>query len=120
MRTMSDDEFQSVLAVLSRYEHALRAVPGVVDVGIGFKQIGEEHTEDAAIVVKVQDKQSAGDIAEELIIPEEIDGVRTDVRQTRLRLHLGPKDRLPSLTGGISIKNTHRRGMGTLGAVVFD
>jgi hypothetical protein len=94
----------------------------VVGVGIGYKnQLGEQ-TGDPSVVVMVQQKKPAAALADEDMIPKEVDGTRTDVIEIGyLRAQsVNPQARFrPVMQPGISMAH-YLVGAGTLGAVVRD
>src|SRR3954447_19229320 len=58
--------------------------PGVVGVGIGFKEVGGKPTDTLANRVFVEKKR---DVPEEERIPPEVEDYPTDVLETRYELH---------------------------------
>lgn len=113
-------------------EEELLSRPGVTGVGLGYKQVGCEITDELAIRVYVQEKGNQAEGCRE--IPFQIQGVVTDVIESKL-IHLNP----PStelykqtrqaavhdpLKGGISIGPCRTIGVhafvGTLGAIALD
>lgn len=64
------------------YIDELMAKENVVGVGIGLAKEEDEFTEELAIVVMVEKKVPIEDLAEEDIIPSELEGVRVDVQET--------------------------------------
>ena len=76
-----------VRAVKKAAAARLHAIPGVHAVGVGFKVVGGKETDELAITVFVEKKKKAEDLAEDELVPAEIDGVKTDVVQmVRARL----------------------------------
>jgi hypothetical protein len=92
----------------------------VVGVGVGFKnRLGEADGEES-VVVLVQSKKPLDALREEDIIPDEVDGVKTDVVEIGVlrAQQVNPRDRLrPVIQPGASMAH-FRVGAGTLGAVV--
>jgi hypothetical protein len=58
--------------------------PGVTGVDIGWKIVDGEKTDQLAIRVHVEEKK---DVPEDQMIPDEIDGIPTDVIQHKFVLH---------------------------------
>jgi hypothetical protein len=119
-------------------EQDLLGRPGVVGVGIGYKEVGGKPTDRLAIRVLVEEKR---DVPDEERIPPTIEGYPTDVLQRRYEPH-GPAasaeapappgqrpvqadgGRYDVLVGGISVgpqRLVRGRAIGgTLGAIVKD
>lgn len=64
-------------------EAELLAIPGVTGVDVGYKHVGGKKTGVLAIRVYVEKK---GDVPEENVVPQQIQGVPTDVIQRRFAL----------------------------------
>ncbi|GGM69608.1 hypothetical protein GCM10012275_45080 [Longimycelium tulufanense] len=73
--------------VKRRVEDEFLARPGVVGVDIGEKVTGGRSTGRPAIVVYVQRKRPADEVSQSELIPEEIDGIATDVVEEDYVLH---------------------------------
>lgn len=73
---MADPDY---LAIKERAAPRLLAIPGVHAVGVGAKQVAGERTNDVAIAVFVERKRPPSELAPEERIPDEIEGVKTDV-----------------------------------------
>ncbi|SDD30388.1 chymotrypsin family serine protease [Auraticoccus monumenti] len=101
--------------VKERVEDALILRPGVVGVDIAEKQTGGEPTGQLSIVVFVEQKLPAGDVPAEQLVPDEIDGIPTDVQELEIELQPGSMKVLagdeplldpavyPTMVGGISM-----------------
>jgi hypothetical protein len=85
-------------AVKRRAEQSLLAIPGVRGVGLGGKKKAGRPTGDPAILVYVGEKKPAGEVPVDLLIPAEIEGIKTDVIESR------EEQRLGALEGGVGIK----------------
>ena len=72
------------LEVKDRVEADLLAIPGVYGVGFGGKLKAGKPTGDFSIRVLVFKKRTRSDLPPEELIPEEIDGVKTDVVEARI------------------------------------
>jgi hypothetical protein len=68
-----------IRAMRERVADQLLAIPGVIDVGVGWKVVGNVVTTQRAIIVRVYEKRPRHSIEPEHSIPAEIDGVPTDV-----------------------------------------
>ena len=100
-------------------EAQLRAIPGVVHVSVGLKQINGTATDEFCIRVYVAQKQNPASIAASERIPKRIQGVATDVNQVQvIDLHEDTARYRP-VTGGIQITNGVD-GLGTLGCPAID
>jgi hypothetical protein len=106
--------------------------PGINAVDIGYKYVGGQKTDQVAIRVYVDEKR---DVSTEESIPDNIQGVVTDVIQRKIVLHTlsvpessislqADTGRYEPLKGGISIGPCRTIGgsifVGTLGAIVKD
>lgn len=76
-----------VRRIKAEAERALLALPGVTGVDIGFKEVGGRKTDTWAIRVLVEKKKELETIPPEERIPEQIDGIPTDVIERSFRLH---------------------------------
>jgi hypothetical protein len=134
----------AIRPVKERVEDALIAQPGIVAVDIGHKISKGVRTGELSIVVYVDKKKPKSALPKDQVIPAEIDGIKTDVKE--LTIELQPAVELadgsafvdatvyPTLTGGISmgpVRSLHldppdvpTSGQyvfsGTLGALVRD
>ena len=63
----------------------LRAYPNVNGVGVGFKEVGGVRTDQVAIRVYVDRKLPRAQLADDEILPEEVEGIPVDVIEARLR-----------------------------------
>ncbi len=97
-------------------------MPNVISVGYGLKQVGGNLTDEAAlVVVYVREKKPPAELASSDEVPEEIDGVPTDVRVIPRGRRFGTADteRHSPLVGGINVTNLKVGpkgvGVGTLG-----
>lgn len=70
-----------VRAVKEKYEEDLLARANVVGVGIGYQYKNGRPTNQIVIVVSVTEKKPLDELAEEDIIPAELDGIPTDVQE---------------------------------------
>jgi hypothetical protein len=65
----------------------LRAYPNVTGVGVGFKEVAGARTDIVAIRVYVAPKLPRTQLADEDVLPEEIEGMQVDVIKTRFHEH---------------------------------
>lgn len=77
-----DDLLNRASAVKARHEAGLLNHPGVVGVGVGYRQRQGEFTDEVAIVVMVNQKFTPDDLDPEDVLPAEIEGIPVDVQQT--------------------------------------
>ncbi|MBA3993456.1 MAG: hypothetical protein C0469_08005 [Cyanobacteria bacterium DS2.3.42] len=130
---------KDVRAIKKANEERLTKFPGVTGIYTGRKTVNGQKTETLAIVVVVQEKKSLSQLSADEVIPAEIDGVPTDVKQgnvpteyaqqlsdaeVKLQSTGGPGNafRRP-LVGGIQVSvtiNTSTLSSGTLGCFVQD
>jgi hypothetical protein len=69
---------EEIVAIKRKHQQSLLLRPGVTGVDVGFKYIGGKRTEIVAIRVMVRVK---GEFVEAGRVPQEIDGIPTDVIQ---------------------------------------
>jgi hypothetical protein len=104
----------------------LRSYPNVTGVGVGFKEVGGVRTDQVAIRVYVDRKLPRAQLADDEVLPEEVEGIPVDDIEARIEVHSGPdptqehRNRHNPMMGGISIGNEVLGGSGTLGGSVFD
>lgn len=98
-------ELEQIRQIKQQHENELFAKQNVIGVGIGFKQVAGEKTDEISIVADVIRKVPESELAEQDIIPKEVDGVKTDVIETgRINIVIyNPIDRFRPAPGGISI-----------------
>ncbi len=120
------------LEIKTRATADLLALPGVVAVGLGSKEVGDQPTGELAIKVFVKVKRPPGDLAPEHLIPSEIDGLKTDVIESgELHLDADPPGAIVStddvddsryrpLTGGGQIRREGSDFLGTVGCFLVD
>lgn len=76
---MSGDDYEQVREIKERNRDRLMGLPNVVGVGIGRKVVEGRYTDQIAIRVYVTEKVPPERLKNEQRIPEEVDGVPTDV-----------------------------------------
>ena len=67
--------------VLYRHVDELLAIPNVTVLDIGFKKVGGKETDQLCISIAVKQKLPSAELTAEHLIPAEIEGVPTDVRE---------------------------------------
>jgi hypothetical protein len=80
--TLTDQQVEALTAVQVKHMDKLMSYPNVVGIGIGFAQDGEQQTNVPAVIVMVSEKLPMAQLAEEEVLPKELDGVRIDVQET--------------------------------------
>ena len=79
---LTDEQVQELTAVQVKHMDKLMSYPNVVGIGIGFAQDGEQPTNEPAVIVMVSEKLPMAQLAEEDVLPKELDGIRIDVQET--------------------------------------
>lgn len=77
---MSQDPTEKAQAVQAKYSDLLMSKPHVQGVGVGLATKDGQFTDQIAIVVMVDEKVPADQLAPEDLIPRELDGVPVDVQ----------------------------------------
>lgn len=103
-----------LLALRPAVEDELRAVPGVVGVGVGFKEKNGRPTREFAFRVYVEEKKPLAELAPGHFIPPTLHGIPTDVIRLPRARRLADRGTYRPLQGGIAI-GPLRGGIGTLG-----
>lgn len=103
----------------------LLAIPGVVHVSVGLKQINGTATDEFSIRVYVAEKKEPASIPPSERIPKSIEGIPTDVNQVKVVDPHEDTARYRPITGGIQITNGVVRpsggiALGTLGCLATD
>jgi hypothetical protein len=81
---MSDQSIQRALEVKRRHEQELMGKANVVAVGIGYRILGGQQTQEVAIVVSVKNKVLLSNLKAGDRIPAAIEGVPVDVVESGL------------------------------------
>jgi hypothetical protein len=105
-----------LVQLLPVVEAELLQIPGVVGVGIGFKEIGGELTNEVSFRVYVREKKPENLVPPSERIPDTIHGVKTDVLVIQETETLVDDSRYRPVKGGIQIGNGSGR-VGTLGCL---
>ncbi len=106
-------DFDRILAVKKDAQARLRSIPGVHAVAVGPKVVGGQSLQEHAVIVYVEHKRPAAEIAADELIPAAIDGVKTDVKEEEIpRL-------FETAQGAEEIKAENAGGSGTLGCIAL-
>lgn len=109
-----------VRTVKETHQSALLTKPNVVGVGVGFKETRGAMTDEYSVKVLVSQKLPRAGLSASAVVPQEIEGVRTDVMQVGvIRALQARTDRWRPAPGGVSIGH-YQITAGTLGSVVRD
>lgn len=123
---------REISEIKTRAAERLLALPGVVLVGLGSKEVDDEPTGELAIKVFVKVKRAPEALPAEQTIPAEIEGLLTDVIETgETQLTVGDPPggvspaqtddrRLRPLVGGLRVRRENSSHDGTLGCVLVD
>lgn len=120
---MRERVMEDVICVKERHQPQLLQKENVVGVGVGYKKVKGERTDTVGIVLFVEEKVPQKALKKEDIIPEEIEGVPTDVQVGVFKaLSSQGKRRTEKwrpAPGGVSIGH-YKGSSGTLGTLVYD
>ncbi len=112
--------FEEAKQAKSLHKSAILTRPNVVGVGVGYKMVGEDKTDELSIIALVREKIPIAGLLPEALVPSELDGVRTDVMEVGdLRPLTLRTDRWRPAPPGVSIGH-YKITAGTFGAVVRD
>ncbi|WP_028981319.1 hypothetical protein [Sporocytophaga myxococcoides] len=107
-------EQEKLLGIFDEVKEVLMKTPGVINVAIGLKQKSGKLTDEIVFQVFVENKKDINSLSPEEVIPNEINGIKTDV----LKVPKGKAKSDPSahspIRGGIQIGNGKGK-VGTLG-----
>ena len=105
---------EEIAAIKAKVEKELLGRPGVTGVGVGYKEVGGQKTDEVAIIVYVREKKATSALSAKERVAPTIEGVKTDViervfelkqrfmRMDDLRLQVDPAA-YATLRGGIGI-----------------
>jgi len=111
---------EQILQVKSKVQSELMKKMNVTGVGIGFKETKGKVTEELSLVVMVKKKMELSQLASKDIIPAEIQGIKTDVKEVgEIVIHKPRTDRWRPAPPGVSIGHLYITA-GTFGAIVRD
>jgi len=113
-------DFASLAQAKEANQEGILARPNVIGIGVGYRETGRTLTDDVCVVVLVQQKVAPAALSPGALVPREVAGRRTDVREVgEIRAHQARTDRWRPAPGGVSIGH-YRISAGTLGCVVRD
>lgn len=79
---MEEAEMANITEVIEKRETEIYKYPNVVGLGASYRMKAGKPTDELCLVVYVEKKVPAAQLSKRDIIPEEIDGVKTDVVET--------------------------------------
>jgi hypothetical protein len=113
-------EHDEVKRVQVRHRATLLALPNVIGLGIGLKTVQGRRGGELCLAALVRRKLPRAALEPEAIIPDELDGVATDVLEVGdIRAQVSRTTRQRPAPGGVSLSHT-RVTAGTFGCVVHD
>ena len=110
-------EYIRVTALLPRAKEQLLRYPGVRDVAVGVKEVGDRATEVIAFRVYVGEKVQPDALPPHALVPKQVLGVPTDVVVEPIVENEDDDDKYRPLAGGMQIGNDTSSGTGTLGCI---
>jgi hypothetical protein len=111
---------EEVRQVQALHKDSIMAKPNVVGIGIGYKVVEGQITDELALLVLVRQKVAEAGLASEALVPPHVLGVKTDVVEVGLLRALQARtDRWRPAPGGVSVGH-YQISAGTFGAVVRD
>ena len=109
-----------VKIVKDAHKEAILSKPNVVGVGVGYKIKGQQKTSDLSVVVLVRQKIPQAGLTAEMMVPQRVDTIPTDVIEVgEIKALQARTDRWRPAPGGVSIGH-YQITAGTFGAVVRD
>ncbi len=124
-----EEELPELRKLCQRQADSLLALPNVVGVGIGYKQVRGLETGDPSLVVMVSRKMDRSLLREKDLVPSRVEGVLTDVLETGkfeattegswYSAPVNRRARIRPARPGCSIGH-YLVSAGTFGAVVYD
>jgi hypothetical protein len=101
-------------------KQALMEKPNVVGVGVGYKWVDGDRTNEVGVVVMVKRKLPLEALSPRAVLPQRLNSVPVDVVQVgEIRALQSPTDRYRPAPGGVSIGH-YKITAGTFGSVVRD
>lgn len=101
--------------VRKKAEKELMAIPGVLAIGVGLKEIKGELQRELCFKVTVEKKKNRSKIKVKDQVPETIYGFKTDVVEKIVAVPLINEKKYRPLIGGCQIQSSSVSGRGTLG-----
>lgn len=115
---MSD--YSSLVQGKEVHKQDILARPNVIGVGVGYREAAHTFTDQLSVVVLVRQKLAPAALSAEALVPSEVGGFRTDVREVgEIRALQARTDRWRPAPGGVSLGH-YRISAGTFGCVVRD
>jgi hypothetical protein len=109
---------EEVRRVKAQFTDLLLGKSNVVGCGVGYKEVAGTRTGELCVVVSVAQKVSREQLAPEHLVPQALEGVRTDVQETGvIRALLDRTDEWRPAPGGVSCGHVAITA-GTLGCLV--
>jgi hypothetical protein len=72
---------EQVKMIKAKYEQELLSKPNVVGLGVGYREVGGQMTDQVGLIVMVRRKVPRAQLAPQEVIPAQIEGIPTDVRE---------------------------------------
>ncbi|HIP96960.1 MAG TPA: hypothetical protein EYH32_07080 [Anaerolineae bacterium] len=72
---------ERVKEIKAKYEQELLSKPNVVGLGVGYREVGGQMTDQVGLIVMVRRKVPLDQLAPQEAIPVQIEGIPTDVRE---------------------------------------
>ncbi len=114
--------FNQLLDAQKQFQLQLLAKAGVVGVAVGYRDVKGQLTDELVLVALVEQKKPKDMLTPDDLVPEEIQGAKTDVIEIGVvrAQNISPRDKWrPVMPGGISIGH-YKVTAGTLGVMVKD
>jgi hypothetical protein len=109
---------EEVRRVKAQFTDLLLGKSNVVGCGVGYKEVAGTRTGELCVVVSVAQKVPRGQLAPENLVPQALEGVRTDVQETGvIRALQARTDKWRPAPGGVSCGHVAITA-GTLGCLV--
>ena len=99
-------EFERISRIEKAARERLMKIPGVHGIAVGYKYRNGQRTDELAILVSLFKKRPIQEIPEGEIIPAEIEGVKTDVREAEMPQYCDDSNRYRPLRGGSKLRHT--------------
>ena len=102
------------------HKEALMSQPNVIGLGVGYKTTRGRVSDELSVVVLVRRKLPPAVLSEEALLPQELEGIRTDVIEVGdLRALADRTDRWRPAPAGVSLGH-YQVTAGTFGCIVHD
>lgn len=117
----NNDEIVKIKQVKEKVkEELMTKFSNVTGVGVGYRILKGERTNQICIRVYVEKKLPLAELQTNEILPTEIEGIRIDVIEGSFTIQSDPTKKRDPLIGALSIINSRMNAAGTLGGTVFD